>query len=357
LAAVKSNLLKQLADSYPNFLRKDLSKLLDIIYREIPIDRVDKVNIINRCIENLARAELIRINADKTVEYNDGFEKWFSSAIPSLKGREVVKELVEYYFPRGYCLVPAKQKPGTQRPDIIAIPFNPKNKRFRYNDSIAIEVESHLDKGPNTREQAKKNTTKNTEFKGTHVWTFPEYREIIMKIYNELSENDKKKVKILFFGEEVIILKDNSTQQSEKRRHQTTRKTYDSKELQTLDKFYKPKDDTRESKESKSKVDNSSITNLNEKEEKTEVIEEEIKEEEEQHDTEDSEDENIVRIAWNNRTYILEKDKDSEIIMEIIKDIGEGTRTDLSVAVKGDTLKIIDERGITVAKAKILRVV
>ena len=35
MAIVKSNLLKLLADSYPNFLRKDLSKLLDIILSEM----------------------------------------------------------------------------------------------------------------------------------------------------------------------------------------------------------------------------------------------------------------------------------------------------------------------------------
>ncbi len=35
MAVVKSNLLKQLADGYPNFLRKDLSKLLDIILNEM----------------------------------------------------------------------------------------------------------------------------------------------------------------------------------------------------------------------------------------------------------------------------------------------------------------------------------
>ena len=35
MAVVKSNLLKQLADNYPNFLRKDLSKLLDITLNEI----------------------------------------------------------------------------------------------------------------------------------------------------------------------------------------------------------------------------------------------------------------------------------------------------------------------------------
>jgi len=35
LAVVKSKILKQLADNYPNFLRKDLSKLIDIILKEI----------------------------------------------------------------------------------------------------------------------------------------------------------------------------------------------------------------------------------------------------------------------------------------------------------------------------------
>ena len=35
MAIVKSNIIKQLADGYPNFLRKDLSKLLEIILNEI----------------------------------------------------------------------------------------------------------------------------------------------------------------------------------------------------------------------------------------------------------------------------------------------------------------------------------
>ena len=35
MAIVKSNLLKQLSDNYPNFLKKDLLKLIDIILNEI----------------------------------------------------------------------------------------------------------------------------------------------------------------------------------------------------------------------------------------------------------------------------------------------------------------------------------
>tara|TARA_Y100000310_G_scaffold333775_1_gene412027 strand:+ start:49 stop:339 length:291 start_codon:yes stop_codon:yes gene_type:complete len=35
LAIVKSELLKQISDSYPNFLKKDLGKFLDIFFDEI----------------------------------------------------------------------------------------------------------------------------------------------------------------------------------------------------------------------------------------------------------------------------------------------------------------------------------
>ena len=35
MAVVKSNLLKQLSKNYPNFLKKDLEKFVDIIFSEI----------------------------------------------------------------------------------------------------------------------------------------------------------------------------------------------------------------------------------------------------------------------------------------------------------------------------------
>ena len=35
MAAVKSDLIKELANNYPNFLRKDLTKLFDIVVYEI----------------------------------------------------------------------------------------------------------------------------------------------------------------------------------------------------------------------------------------------------------------------------------------------------------------------------------
>tara|TARA_B110001450_G_C17594808_1_gene470387 strand:+ start:952 stop:1239 length:288 start_codon:yes stop_codon:yes gene_type:complete len=47
LAIVKSKLLKQLSDSYPNFLKKDLEKFLNITFNEIrqALSRSERVEI------------------------------------------------------------------------------------------------------------------------------------------------------------------------------------------------------------------------------------------------------------------------------------------------------------------------
>jgi len=47
LAIVKSKLLKQLSDNYPNFLKKDLEKFTDIILNEIKraLKRNDRVEL------------------------------------------------------------------------------------------------------------------------------------------------------------------------------------------------------------------------------------------------------------------------------------------------------------------------
>ena len=47
MAIVKSKLLKQLSDNYPNFLKKDLSKFTDIILNEIrrALRRGDRVEL------------------------------------------------------------------------------------------------------------------------------------------------------------------------------------------------------------------------------------------------------------------------------------------------------------------------
>jgi len=316
-----------------------LSKLPNVIAREIP--EVEK-STINTCLQVLARDGLIRINEDETVEYNEGFEKWFSSAIPSAKGKELVREIVDYYFSRGYCVVPAKQWLGIQRPDLIAIPFNPENKRLRYNQSIAIEVEAHLDKGQNTIEQAKKNMIKNTDFRETHVWTFPEYRDTITKIYNELTDDEKRKVKIFFFGEEIFKLKEEvKVEKTEKKKRQQKEVKVISKDLQTLDTFF-------EQGKEKESSDSEGIK-VEEKVVETDVIKKEDEKREEVVEIKDD----VVRIVWNGRAYELEKTEKLEMVKDVVDDIIKGK---LSIVVEDNFLRIVDEKGITLIKARILRV-
>ena len=57
MAIVKSKLLKQLSDSYPNFLKKDLEKSLNIfiseikfaIYKDSPERNEPYKNLLNKC--------------------------------------------------------------------------------------------------------------------------------------------------------------------------------------------------------------------------------------------------------------------------------------------------------------------
>ena len=64
MAIVKSKLLKQLSDNYPNFLKKDLDKFTDIILSEIKraLKRGDRVELRNFGVfsTNLQKARISR---------------------------------------------------------------------------------------------------------------------------------------------------------------------------------------------------------------------------------------------------------------------------------------------------------
>ena len=64
MAIVKSKLLKQLSDNYPNFIKKDLEKFTDIILSEIKraLKRGDRVELRNFGVfsTNLQKARISR---------------------------------------------------------------------------------------------------------------------------------------------------------------------------------------------------------------------------------------------------------------------------------------------------------
>ena len=91
MAVVKSKLLKQLADNYPNFLRKDLSKLLDITLNEIENslkkrERVELRDIFTletkiqkaRLSKNPKTNEEVKVPEKKTVQFKMS-KKWFNN--------------------------------------------------------------------------------------------------------------------------------------------------------------------------------------------------------------------------------------------------------------------------------------
>ena len=89
MAIVKSKLLKQLANNYPNFLKKDLEKFTDIILTEIKqaLKRGDRVELRNfgmfstniqkaRISRNPKTGEKVNIHQKKTIHFKTSKEMY-----------------------------------------------------------------------------------------------------------------------------------------------------------------------------------------------------------------------------------------------------------------------------------------
>ena len=91
MASVKSKILNQLSDNYPNFIKKDLSQLIDIIlskiqYALIKNERVELRDIFtletktqkSRISRNPKTNEKIEVPEKKTVQFKMS-KKWFNN--------------------------------------------------------------------------------------------------------------------------------------------------------------------------------------------------------------------------------------------------------------------------------------
>ena len=89
MAIVKSKLLKQVANNYPNFLKKDLSKLVEIILIQIEkaLERNERVELRDifalesrtqkaRTSRNPKTNEIVKVPEKKTVHFKMS-KKWF----------------------------------------------------------------------------------------------------------------------------------------------------------------------------------------------------------------------------------------------------------------------------------------
>ena len=91
MAVVKSKLLENLSDNYPNFLKKDLTKLIDIILLQIEgsLERKERVELRDiftletriqkaRLSRNPKTNERVKVPEKKTVQFKMS-KKWFNN--------------------------------------------------------------------------------------------------------------------------------------------------------------------------------------------------------------------------------------------------------------------------------------
>ena len=91
MAVVKSKLLENLSDNYPNFLRKDLTKLVEIILLQIEesLERKERVELRDiftletriqkaRISRNPKTNEKVKVPEKKTVQFKMS-KKWFNN--------------------------------------------------------------------------------------------------------------------------------------------------------------------------------------------------------------------------------------------------------------------------------------
>ena len=91
MAVVKSKLLENLSDNYPNFLKKDLTKLVDIILLQIQesLEREERVELRDiftletriqkaRLSRNPKTNEKVKVPEKRTVQFKMS-KKWFNN--------------------------------------------------------------------------------------------------------------------------------------------------------------------------------------------------------------------------------------------------------------------------------------
>ena len=131
----------------------------------------------------------------KVVIYKKGLLLGLKNAAPSDEGLKLARAVALQYMKHRYYVAVAKQT-GDARPDLVAIPLDA-NFKPHYSRSVAVEIEScnELSVHP---EQVVHNWRKESvkDFSEVHSWTYAECFDKLQELYNQLSDEEKKKVKI-----------------------------------------------------------------------------------------------------------------------------------------------------------------
>jgi len=137
----------------------------------------------------------------RVVKYVKGLFKGLKTVAPSTEGLRLAKKVLLKYLSRGYYVVPVKNAPGLEKPDLIAIPVDKSSWRPLYAEAVAVEVES-CNELETHREQVVRNWIKSSvkDFKEVHSWTWEECYEKLQTLYQRQPAEVRGKVRVFKVG-------------------------------------------------------------------------------------------------------------------------------------------------------------
>lgn len=141
----------------------------------------------------------------RVVRYVKGLLKGLRVVAPSAEGLRLAKKVMLKYLSRGYYVAPARNEPGLEKPDLIAIPVDKASWRPLYTEAVAVEIES-CNELETHREQVVRNWIKSSvkDFKEIHSWTWEECYEKLQTLYQRQPTNVREKVKIFKVKKKLV---------------------------------------------------------------------------------------------------------------------------------------------------------
>ena len=174
--------------------------LVDLV-RELGVDR-DKVEEAVDKLDAHGYLTVEKVKGKKVITYGKGLFP-LKGIVRNEEGKKVAMKVIMRLYKEGYVVVPGKQE-GDVRPDFVAFPYDRATLRPKYDEAIAVEIES-----PNEltvhQEQVKRNMLKYMNlgvFKEVRVYTSEDEFHKLKKVYEEfladntVPEDYKKRVKI-----------------------------------------------------------------------------------------------------------------------------------------------------------------
>nr|WP_012548812.1 DUF87 domain-containing protein [Acidianus hospitalis]ACI15704.1 putative VirD/TraG-like protein [Acidianus hospitalis W1] len=175
--------------------------LVDLV-RKLGVDR-DKIDDIIAKMDSEGYLSVEKIKGKKVLQYGKGLFP-LKGIVENEEGKKVALRVISKLYKEGLVVVAGKQQ-GDVRPDFVAFPYDRETLRPRYDEAIAVEIESPNELSTHP-EQVKHNMLKYLNitdlFKEIRLYTDENAFEKLKKIYDEfmadtnISTEYKQKVKI-----------------------------------------------------------------------------------------------------------------------------------------------------------------